>query len=294
VALPVNLGAAGPGNWTVLQVGSGVVSRETNLSNSSGGIFGNVGIQQNGKFKGSGARIYGDLYMGNGSSAKFTGSYVGNRPVTGMTHMGTSATLGSGAYSFTTMADNPQLRLNQARTDAIAASAAASALTKTSALTTINLTNATLTLVPGIYDLNNLKLDNSTLTLSGSGSFVFNISNTFKLTSGKILLAGGATEANVLFNYEGTNTVAFSGGSNTTELHGIVLALNAKVNLSAGLVVGEIIGGRDITISSGAIVQRPTGPAPVPDTASTLVLLFIACSALTLVNRHLPGSRRAI
>jgi ice-binding like protein/putative adhesin len=212
IALPVDLGTAGSGYWTVLGVGAGTV-------NSQGEVIGNVGVAQNG----------------------------------------------------------------QARLDAIAASAAAGGLTPTSTLNQINLKRTTLTLAPGTYNLTSFQLKRATLTLSGSGSFVFNISSSFALKSGQVLLDGGATEANVLFNYTGTSDVGFS-KKGTSVLHGIILALNAKVNLAAGLVVGEIISGNDISVSSGARVRNValsgTGNFSVPEGTSTFALSLIALCSL--------------
>jgi hypothetical protein len=172
----------------------------------------------------------------------------------------------------------------QGRLDAIAASAAAAGLSPTSTLNQINLKRTTLTLAPGTYNLTSFQLNRATLTLSGSGSFVFNISSSFALKSAQVLLAGGATEANVLFNYTGTSSVAFSGKGNASVLHGIILALNAKVNLAAGLVVGEIISGNDISISSRAMVQNAAAlrnnVTAVPEGTSTFALSLIALCSL--------------
>ena len=247
-ALPVDLGAAGPQYWTVLETGAGTIAqsqapaqgrsrsggaRHSALSNSPGGIEGRVGN-----------------------------------------------------YSLT---DSSQPALYQARLDAIAASSAATGLSATSTLSEINLNkkSQSLTLDAGVYNLTRLQLSRGTLTLSGTGTFVFNISSVFALKSAQIVLAGGATEANVLFNYTGTSDVGLSAlgkrGSGSV-LHGIILALNAKVNLAAGLVVGEIISGQDIAISSGAWVQglAQQGLVQVPDNSSTAALCCIACGALLL------------
>ena len=139
-----------------------------------------------------------------------------------------------------------------------------------------------LTLSSGVYNLSRFQLTRSTLTLSGSGSFVFNISSFFALNSARVLLAGGATEANVLFNYTGTSDVRFSGRRSGSVLHGIILALNARVNLAPGLVVGEIISGRDILLSSGSSITNPnlTARVAVPEGTSTLALSLIALVAL--------------
>jgi choice-of-anchor A domain-containing protein len=169
-----------------------------------------------------------------------------------------------------------------ARLDAIAASAAATRLSPTSSRNQINLRRKNLTLDAGVYNLTNLQLKRSTLTLSGSGTFVFNISSAFALNSSRVLLAGGATEANVLFNYTGTSNVTLSGRRGGSVLHGIILALNAKVNLAPGLVVGEIISGSDVSLNSGTIIQDLASRAvSVPEGASsTFLLSLIALGAL--------------
>jgi Ice-binding-like len=307
-ALPVDLGAAGPDYWTVLETGTGVITqstavpasgrgkkhganRATAVSGSSRTVIGNVGVGEDGRLSSSGAQFQGDLYLGNNSSAQFSGSYAGNTPIVGTAHLGSGASV-TANYSIPTISDSPDRMLDQARIDAATASMGASALAATSTLSLINLNRHSLTLGAGVYNLSSLRLTRSTLTLSGSGSFVFNISSAFALKSAKILLAGGATEANVLFNYTGTRDVTLSkfsrrGGSSV--LHGIVLALNARVNLAPGLVVGEIISGKDIAIGSGSVIATTvansiatSGPkrVNVPDGASTFVLTLIALGAL--------------
>jgi hypothetical protein len=287
------LAPAGPSQWTVLEIGDGSLTQQANLSNPQGGIYGNVGITKNSHIQGSGPQLHGDLYLGDTASAQFSGTYTNNRPVTGKVHLGSGATVSPNTYSFTTVSDNPQALLDQARTSALAASALASSLAPTSALTQINLSHVTMSLNPGVYNLTNFHLDHSTLTLSGAGYYVFNITSLFSLSSGKILLSGGATEANVLFNYTGTANAAFTGGTGGTVpggldesvLHGILLALNGQVQMSPGLVVGEIISTKNISIVSGAIVQQPPG---VPDVGSTMELGLIAFAALVLFRLISP------
>lgn len=292
-ALPVDLGMAGPGHWTVLQTGTGTIAatqsqsagshkrkNQPALSAPQGGVVGNIGVGENGHLSNSGPQFSGDLYLGNDASAQFTGTYTNNRPVSGMVHLGEGATV-SPSYSFTSVTDRPQQLLDRARLDAVAASAAATGLSPTSSLNKISLRKKSLTLEAGVYNLTNLQLKRSTLTLSGSGSFVFNITSAFALKSAQVLLAAGATEGNVLFNYTGTSDVNFSGRRVGSVLHGIILALNAKVNLAPGLVVGEIISGNDISISSGTVIKNLSPrPVSVPEGTSTFFLSLIALGSL--------------
>jgi hypothetical protein len=120
---------------------------------------------------------------------------------------------------------------------------------------------------------------------------VFNISDDFKLNSSDVVLTGGLTEANVLFNYYGTHDVSFSGGGNSSELHGIILSLGKKVALSPGQVVGEIISDSDISIVSGAQVKG-TPPENVPDSSSTLLLSFVGLAPFFAMRKALlPRAR---
>jgi hypothetical protein len=106
VALPVDLGLAGPSYWTVLETGTGSIIQSTSATGGKKGshhtataatapvaIAGNVGITQSGQISDSGGRFSGDLYMGDNSSAQFSGSYTNNSPVAGMIHMGSGATI---------------------------------------------------------------------------------------------------------------------------------------------------------------------------------------------------------
>ncbi|MGZ4982875.1 MAG: collagen-binding domain-containing protein [Chthoniobacterales bacterium] len=277
-AVPLfNLGTAQ--SFTVLQVGNGSINQQIDLNNPQGGITGNVGVTSNGTLQSNGPTITGNLYLGNNASAQFSGSYNNNRPVSGTTHLGGGSIVGPGSYNFTSVSDNPQALLNQARLDSINASVAAGRLAATSTLSNIT-TSMTLS-GTGVYYLNSLNLgSNATLTLSGSAtdSFVFNISSIFKLVGAQILLTGGLTADHVLFNYTGTTDVTVSGSNSL--LHGIILALNARVNLSPGLMIGQIISGQDISISSGANVRQTALTAAVPESGQSLFLLGLGLLGL--------------
>ena len=259
LAVSVPLGAAE--GWAILQIGSGKID----MSNPQGQIAGNVGVSQYGEIHGSGPVIQGDLFLGTGAAAQFSG----NSGVTALIHPDAAA----------------QLLLTQARSDAIAASAAAAALKATSPLNEIS---SSMTLGPGVYDLSSINLNHETLTLNGAGDYTFNVSGGMVFNTGRVVLTGGATEANVLFNVTGTKSVAFTGGGNDSELHGIILAPDAKVQLSPGLIVGEIIGGLDISIVSGAKVQgveKEKKQHKVPDTGSSLLLMTLGLGFLASAKR---------
>src|ERR1051326_239166 len=191
------LGSAGPSHWTLLGLGGGTIT--TQGSSTAGSVSGNVGVAANGKLQDNTSPIYGNLYLGSKASAQFSGKYTNNRPVSGTSYLSPNSSESNG-YSYTTSSGNYDSTFSQALADATNASKMASSLTPTSSLTQINLSNANLSLSAGVYNLSTFSLKNSTLTLSGSGYFVFNITSTFSLSSGNVLLANGATEPNVLFN----------------------------------------------------------------------------------------------
>ena len=320
-ALPINMGTAGSQYWTVLQTGGGSVALTPPTATktktkkkktatvispiSRVAIRGNVGVGESGQILDSSGQFQGDVYLGDNTSAQFSGTYTNNSPVNGTVRMGNGSTLSpTTGYSFNNTFAPLQTTLSQVRLDALAASAAASALSPTSTLSSISLAPskkskvASLTLTAGVYDLTSLQLSRATLTLSGSGSFVFNISSSFALQSAQVLLANGASASNVLFNYTGTSDVSITAGSagkkksaGSSVLNGIILAMNANVNLAQGLVVGEIISGRNIFIGGGSQIQGalpnialpfmsdvPT--QPVPEQTSTIVLSFLALCLL--------------
>lgn len=171
-----------------------------------------------------------------------------------------------------------QTLLNQARSDAASAVTAALALTATHIS---DITSGGTLFTPGVYSLSQINLNSPVLTLHGTASdyYVFNISDALTLSHASILLSGGLTADNVLFNITrtGGTGLGMSGGLATDSvLYGIVLANNSQVQETPGLVFGEIISGDNISIASGAQVQGLT----VPDVGGTWLLGVIAIAAL--------------
>ncbi|NNL48892.1 MAG: hypothetical protein HKO76_11075, partial [Acidimicrobiia bacterium] len=63
-AAPIDLGAAGPAFWTVLQISDAKID----MSNPDGVIAGNVGVAAGGEFKSSGPDVDGQLILGDGAT----------------------------------------------------------------------------------------------------------------------------------------------------------------------------------------------------------------------------------
>jgi choice-of-anchor A domain-containing protein len=187
-----------------------------------------------------------------------------------------------------TMNSSVDAMLIQAKQDAFAASNFALNLTPTQTLGTIS-NNLSITQ----HSVGNyvLKIDSinfsgdKALTLSApvGSTFVLNISEGIVLTSGSIKVAGGLSAADVLINYTGTSDVRFSGGGNTSQVFGTILAPNATVGVHPGLVVGSVIANA-ITMSSGADI------VPVPEVVpSSLIFGFLGLVVMLGSRRILRG-----
>jgi len=269
-ALPVDLDKAGPAYWAILEMGGATVGLDTdNVSMAAAPPYGFV---------------TGNI--GGGNISHITTS-AGNFPINGAVYLGDqstadSATAGNASGGIIKNAASQAL-LAEAHNDALAASIAAAALASSGGGVGITSITAGGTLTPGVYNLTDLQMpNNAVLNLAAGGSYVFNISGTLKLDHAQILTAAGLSESDVLFNVTGTQGVAFSGGlNNESVLHGIILAVNASISLTPGLVVGEIISGENINIASGGSVQGST----VPDAGSTMLLMSIALGCLAAAKR---------
>ena len=268
------LGSAGPDNWAILSLGGNIAVQDTVTLNGPGTTIGNVGATSTTDLalnSSSAPAILGNVYMGNTSN--FNGSAANIN--------------GPGGQIQGTIFTNQDTLLNAASAQALAAhitfdnlpntfTVAGGSISGTKTLTaTVNGANVT--------DLTNITLgNNEILTLDGAGladaQFVINFNGVISLngsaTGGKILLTGGLTSHDVLFNYTGSATgdvVKSSGGSSGSTpnavFSGVYLVTSADVNLSPGVVYGEIIGassGNKITLVSGSEVVNPPSSVPVP------------------------------
>src|SRR5690348_892982 len=130
MALPVNLGTAGPKSWSVLELGTSQVIG-LNTGGPIGGITGNVGINQNGALQLTDLSVQGSVILGTGASE---------------TTSGTASISGSVVTNQTVM--------TQTLADAYSAWRAAGALASSAGgigVTSIN-ASSSMTLQPGVYN----------------------------------------------------------------------------------------------------------------------------------------------
>jgi len=185
--------------------------------------------------------------------------------------------------------------LTQARNDAFAASSFAAGLTPNATYGTIN-NNLTITeAAAGNYVFNISSINFSggkalTLNAPAGSTYTLNISDSIVLTSGSILVSGGLTASDVLINYTGSNVVQFSGGGNSSQVFGTILAPFAEVGLHPGFVAGSVIADT-ITLSSGGQIG---GMTVVPEMNALFPLfgLGIAIGSTHLLRRR--ASRKSM
>ena len=264
----VDLGQAG--QFTLLALGGGIDdSGPLGPQGDPYSVNGAVGVVTDGqKFQASGSVTYnGPLFL----------------------HSGVTFNSSAPGVPQPTMSSSVDAMLAQAKQDAFAASNFALGLNPTQTLGTISNNLSITQNSVGNYVLKidsiNFSGDKAlTLSAPAGSSFVLNISSGITLTTGSIRVAGGLSAADVLINYTGTNDVQFSGGGNTSQIFGSILAPNATVGLHPGLVVGSVIANA-ITMSSGADV------VPVPEVAPASLLIGFLGLVVALGSRRMLGAR---
>jgi uncharacterized repeat protein (TIGR02543 family) len=247
------LRSAGPGQWAVLGMGGigSVSTTSISMSGSSSirGTVANTGVANAGNVNMSGSTLINGILSLNTAGR--------------LNKSGTSTVAGGVVQN--TATDGV---LDQAVADALAASQSAASLPATiTSPTSVTISNPsqnkTITGGTGtnVLHITNIAISNGTLTLSAphGGSFIMNVSGSFALSgASRIVLAGGITPSDVLYNFVGSGGgVAMSGGASVT---GILLAPQRAIALSSSTVTGEIIsGGSGIAFSGTTQVNNP-GP----------------------------------
>jgi len=279
----VNLGAAG--DFAALALTHGIDSSGPLGPNGQYTFNGNVGVASSGPIPPA-------------PSQKFQASGSVSMPPSAKLYLYSGDTFNSSAPGI----PQPQPQnaandafLTQARNDAFAASSFAAGLTPTATYGTIN-NNLTITeAAAGNYVFNISSINFSggkalTLNAPAGSTYTLNISDSIVLTSGSILVSGGLTASDVLINYTGTNVVQFSGGGNSSQVYGTILAPLAEVGLHPGFVAGSVIADR-ITLSSGGQIG---GMTVVPEMNALFPLfgLAIAVGSTHLLRRR--ASRKSM
>jgi len=168
--------------------------------------------------------------------------------------------------------------LTQAIADAKAAAVTANGLAGTQFFSTLG-NNSTLTGTGGVnvIDVGSISLSNGSLTLNGTANdvFIINDAGKFDFSNSGMVLTGGVTASDILFNVGGN--VALTGGGNLN-FFGTILAPNSDVQVHDKVLSGDLIGNT-IEDTSGFTVNGAVVAVPLPAAAwngmATLGLLGI-------------------
>jgi hypothetical protein len=273
-------------NYAVLFEGGG--GNTLNINNGPGlnglAVDGNIGIGGTGKLQLSGPlTINGNIDFAG--PVDYNGPYSGDIHVTGSI--------------------NPNVATVQNALDTVNLLSYTLGLETGTALT-VNLNNndsQTINASSGTLDGNGNRIftvssfnfgGGSTLTISGSASdfvvFNFSANTQFK---GTILLTGGLTSDQVLFNIIGganlTGGHTLSINNNGDILTGTFLDPNGTISMDHSVLNGRLFGGdtHNEQIVSGSLVNAPLPAVPEPTTfiAGALLLLPFGASTLRILRR---------
>lgn len=266
----VDLGEAGrTSEWAIFALTGGVtVTDTTSVTFGSPTVRGNIGIAGNSITLSGTAKVDGTAYVKTGGTLRRSGSAQINGP--GNLGVANAQYFQGGAYDTLT---------NNAKNDAIAASAQADALADYApsgivtrpgwnSLTTVN-QNTSLSLNDtaggthvSLHLTDFVVYGGATFTLTGTAqtTYVITVTNKFSLVGGNVVLGGGLLPENVLFNVLSTG-VDISLAS-AAQFSGVLLAPGRTVNLTAAsTAAGTIIAGK-VNISGGSRVLKPVYISP--------------------------------
>ena len=235
------------GYCTVLQLNGGQVAMS---SGSITGILGDLCIAGTGKLSMSGGQfISGQAYLAAGATTAGPA--------------GTTRVLGGVVYP-------ADLSAQRNSALALASSAAALPCDRTLAsLSKISTINPVHNGGQNVICVSSFQVaSNQTVKLTGSlgTSYIFNVTGTFKVNGskngGKVLVGDNVEQRDVLYNVigAGTDVVLMGGGGGSIEtinavVDGTILAPYRKIALNPGLVNGQILSAKDISMAGGSFVQ---------------------------------------
>lgn len=260
-ATSINLGPAA--DYGVLGVNGAAINTGATVHLSSGPLIvnGNVGSGDNGQFQADGGgHINGRLDFAPSATVN-----PGNDTFSGGLHQ----------ISFTAIEQAVQNEANlvQSLTPTQSFNSITSA-------TTLNSTGGQNVISIG----QDIHLSGGNLTLNGNASdvFIFQIKGTMELSgNSNIVLTGGLTANNVLFDFIGSGSqFQTSGQANTA---GIFLAEDRAININGGMHDGEFISGVSLSFQSNPTVNQPQNG--VPDGGSTFLLMSVGLVVIGIVRQ---------
>ncbi len=231
---------------TVLELGAAQVS----INGPAGGILGDVYIAPGGKanFSGGGEYLTGNVYLGAGATYQNSGLIV------------------QGSV-YTDQDLSAQINAAYATYDNAVSAPCTQTIAK---LDGQNVTTVTGSVGLNVICVGDVNISGKQVYLTGPAGtqFIIKVSGNFALTGGgngpQIRAAGGVKPSDILYVFVGSGpSVAFSGGGGGENccaaiVDGTLLAPYRQIQLSPGLVNGEVISGENISIVSGSGVHCPS------------------------------------
>jgi hypothetical protein len=148
-------------------------------------------------------------------------------------------------------------------------------------------TGNTVDLEPGVYDVDNIIVPlGASITLDGTGQYVFNVTGSFDVDGGSISYAGSLFD-NVVFNVLGSGTdITVDDGTVTGALLGLNRSFDMASPLGTGSLYGSIWGGTDGSIDLSDSFTL-TAPTPVPEPGSWVLFATVLVTLATVARRRL-------